>query len=134
MRGWYAEKGIDPAEFDRVLRELRGTKNKQGRDAGFNEVRTALLRRGVPEDRIPPKALAPPEDYGHERMARKGLERIRWELDRYEPIAFAAYSGRTPEFKAVLNPLRMPAQRMTQGELEQTHVLTGGDPFAQGAP
>ena len=134
-RGWYTEKGIDPAEFDRELRELRGTKTKQGRDAGFNEVRAALSRRGVPENRIPPKALGfTPRDYGHERMARKGLERIRWELDRYEPIAFAAYSGRTPELKAVLNPLRMPAQRMTQGELEQTHILTGGDPFAHGAP
>ena len=27
----------------------------------------------------------------------------------------------------------MPAARMTQGELEQTCILTGGDPFANGA-
>ncbi len=134
-RAWYAERRIDPADFDLALRELQGTKTKRGREAGFNEVRAALMRRGVPEDRIPPKAVGfTPEDYGHERIARKGLERIRWELDRYEPLAFAAYSGRTPELKAVLNPLRMPAQRMTQGELEQTHILTGGDPFANGAP
>jgi hypothetical protein len=28
----------------------------------------------------------------------------------------------------------MPATRMTAGELEQTHILTGGDPFTNGAP
>jgi mono/diheme cytochrome c family protein len=134
-RAWYAEKGIDPGPFEEVVREQQGGKTKRGREAGFSEARTALMRRGVPEDRIPPKfAGFSPEDYGRERIARKGLERLRWELERYEPVAFSVYSGRTPELRAVLNPLRLPAARMTQGELEQTHILTGGDPFANGAP
>jgi mono/diheme cytochrome c family protein len=134
-RAWYAEKKIDPADFEAALAGVRGGKNKRGREAGFSEVRAALMRQGIPEERIPPKAVGfSPEDYGHERIARKGLERLRWELERYEPVAFAAYSGRTPDVKSVLNPLRMPPQRLTQGELEQPHILTGGDPFANGAP
>ena len=134
-RAWYGEKGIDSAPFEQVAAEVLGGKTRREREAGYAEVRAALLRRGVPEDRIPPRhAGFTPEDYGHERIARKGLDRLRWELDRYEPLALAAYSGRTPELNAVNRPLRMPAQRMTQGELEQTHVLTGGDPFAHGAP
>jgi len=134
-RAWYAEKGIDPAPFEKLAVEIAGGKNDRGRDAGYAEIRGALQKRDLPEDQIPPRHVGfAPEDYGHERIAQRGLERIRWELDRYEPIAFAAYSGRTPELKAVHNPLRMPAQRMTQGELEQTHILTGGDPFANGAP
>src|SRR5260221_5122384 len=93
------------------------------------------MRQGIPEDQIPPKGIGfTPEDFGHERIARKGVERLKWDLDRYQPIAFAAYSGRTPELRAVLNPMRMPATPMTQGELEQTHILTGGDPFANGSP
>jgi len=134
-RAWYVEKQIDPAQFEKTVTESAGGKNARGRDTGYAEIRGALQKRGVPEEQIPPRHVGfAPEDYGHERVARKGLERIRWELDRYEPIAFAAYSGRTPEMKAVLNPLRMPAQPMSQGELEQTHILTGGDPFANGAP
>ncbi len=133
-RAWFAEKKIDPAGFEAAVNEVLGRKNKRGRDAGFTEVRAALLRR-IPEEQVPPKAVGfTPEDYGHERIARKGLDRLKWELDRYEPIAFATYDGRTPELTTVTNPLRMPAQRMTQGELEQTHILTGGDPFANGPP
>jgi hypothetical protein len=73
-----------------------------------------------------------PEQYGMERVARKGLERLKWEFDRYEPFAHAVYNGRTPELKGVFNPLRMPANRLTDGELEQTCILTYGDPFALG--
>ncbi len=132
-RTWYAEKQLDPAEFEAAVQSTVGKPGARGREAGFTAVRTAMLRQGVPEDRIPPKGVGfSPEDYGHERIARKGLERIRWELDRYEPIAFSVYSGRTPQLKTVNAPLRMPAARLTQGELEQTCILTGGDPFANG--
>ncbi len=93
------------------------------------------MQRGVPEEQLPPKLVGfTPEDYGHERVARKGLERLAWELDRYEPIAFSVYNGRTPEMKAVLAPLRMPADRMTDGELEETCILAGGDPFSPKDP
>jgi len=134
-RAWYLEKGIDATAFERAAGEVIRGKNNRGRAAGFTEVRTALMKGGIPEDQIPPKNVGfSPEDYGYERIARKGLERLKWDLDRYEPIAFSTYSGRTPEVKSVLAPLRIPANRMTQGELEQTHILTGGDPFANGKP
>jgi hypothetical protein len=94
-----------------------------------------MAAKGIPEDQYPPKLYGfTPEDYGNERVARKGIERIRWELDRYQPFAFAVYSGRTPEVKAVLAPVRPPADRLTKGELEASAILTGGDPFSPGAP
>jgi len=137
-RAWYREQKLDPAAFEAALAGLAGSpqkKKSRGRDAGFSVVRSALMRQGISEDKIPPKGVGfTPEDYGHERIARKGLERIGWELDRYEPIAFSVYAGRTPELRSVNAPLRMPAARLTEGELEQTCILTGGDPFATGAP
>ena len=137
-RAWYREQKLDASEFEAAVTALASAPQKKktrGRDVGFSAVRSALMRKGIPEEKIPPKGVGfTPEDYGHERIARKGLERIAWELDRYEPIAFSVYSGRTPELRAVNAPLRMPAARLTQGELEQTAILTGGDPFASGAP
>jgi hypothetical protein len=90
-------------------------------------------RQGVEEEAYPPKLVGfTPEEYGNERVARKGLERLRWELERYEPFALTVYNGRTPEMKSVNAPLRMPANRMAEGELEESCILTGGDPFALG--
>ncbi|HUR59133.1 MAG TPA: PSD1 and planctomycete cytochrome C domain-containing protein [Opitutaceae bacterium] len=132
-RAWYAEKKIDPAAFEAALADSGGKKG--GRSTRYSGARTELMRKGIPESEIPPKLAGfTPEDYGIERIARKGLERLRWDFERYEPIAFTVYSGRTPELRAVLAPQRMPAGRMTAGELEATHILTGGDPFADGAP
>jgi mono/diheme cytochrome c family protein len=132
-RAWYAEKKIDPGKFEGAIADSVGKKGRGDREAGYTAVRTSLLRKGVPEDQIPPKGVGfEPVDYGIERIARKGLDRIRWELDRYEPIAFSVYSGRTPELRTVTSPLRMPDARMTAGELERTHILTGGDPFSEG--
>jgi Protein of unknown function (DUF1549)/Protein of unknown function (DUF1553)/Planctomycete cytochrome C len=70
-----------------------------------------------------------PADLGMERIARKGLERLKWEYDRYEPIALSVYSGRTREVKNMMAPVR-PPKDVTAGELEVTHILPGGDPFS----
>jgi hypothetical protein len=70
-----------------------------------------------------------PLELGLERITRKGLERIRWQLDRYEPFALSVYSGRTPALKAALAPMRLPTDR-EKGELEATTILAGGDPFS----
>ncbi len=133
-RAWMAEKKIEPVAFEQAVEETLGKKSgRGGRDAGYAEVRAALTRKGIPEDQIPPKLVGfSPEDYGIERISRKGLERLKWDYERYEPMAFAVYSGRTPELRAVTSPMRMPASRMEQGELEATCILTGGDPFANG--
>ena len=99
----------------------------------FESARSLLTKQGVPEDQYPPKLVGfASEDFGNERVARKGLERLRWELDRYEPFAFAVYNGRTPQMTSVSAPLRIPQNRLDSGELEETCVLAGGDPFGTG--
>jgi hypothetical protein len=148
---FFTEKGIDPARWNAAVAEVReqeaggGAAKGQGKAKGraqqrefqgvFNLARAKMQQLGVPEEQYPPKLYGfTPEDYGHERIARKGLERLKWEFDRYQPIAFSVYNGRTPDVKSINNPFRMPASRMTAGELEETAILTGGDPFSPGKP
>ena len=93
------------------------------------------LRQGVPENQLAPAQIGlEVQDLGMQRVANKGLERLRWELERYEPFALSVYSGRTPELRAVTAPRRMPENRMTAGELEATAILSGGDPFSPRGP
>jgi hypothetical protein len=133
---WFREKNIDPAAWHKAVATARAQERKNSRrefTGVFNAARTALGREGVPEDQYPPKLVGfSPEDYGNERVARKGLERLKWELDRYEPFALSVYDGRTPDVKGVFAPVRMPADRLTAGELEQTCILPYGDPFSPG--
>ena len=97
--------------------------------------RAQALKRGVPEDMIPPRHLGlSAQDLGLERIARKGLERLVWELDRYQPYAFSVYDGLTRKRKSVVRPLRLPAQPLREGELEETAILAGGDPFSPTVP
>ena len=136
---WFKEKGLDATKWNAAIEQARGqapvNRNGKRREYGglFDGARAAMAKQGVLEDQYPPKLVGfTPQDYGNERVARKGLERLKWELDRYEPFALSVYSGRTPDVKSVNAPVRMPANRMTDGELEETCVLTGGDPFASG--
>ncbi|MBA2115153.1 PSD1 and planctomycete cytochrome C domain-containing protein [Bremerella alba] len=125
---WYVQQEINVTHWNETLDKQKGTKN-------FGAARQALMRQMVPEDQIPPKHVGfTPEDYGNERVARKGLQRLKWEEDRYEPYALAVYSGKTPTLRSVYAPLRVPAKPMQAGELEQTCILTGGDPFSIGTP
>jgi mono/diheme cytochrome c family protein len=62
--------------------------------------------------RKPPRhELLTPTDLGRERIDRKGLERLRWECDRYEPFALSVYDGPTPVVKAISAPFRIPMDR-----------------------
>jgi mono/diheme cytochrome c family protein len=129
---WFVEKGIDPGKWHEAIAQA-GTQERGGKRRDFNGVfesaRNAMTKQGVAEDQFPPKLYGfRPEDYGNERVARKGLERLKWELERYEPFALAVYNGRTPQMTSVVAPLRLPQNRMEQGDLEQTCILTGGDP------
>jgi len=133
---WFAEKGVNPEKWNAAIAQARTRERAHPRrefNGVFDFARNALTRQGVPEDQFPPKLHGfSPEEYGNERVARKGLERLKWEFERYEPFAFAVYNGRTPQMTAVYAPLRMPANRLTAGDLEETCVLTGGDPFGSG--
>ncbi len=131
---WFQEAGGDPAVWDAAVAEVRARQAATGGPGNvFNQTRAALLKRGVPESEYPPKLVGfTPEQFGGERVARKGLERIRWELDRYQPFALAVYSGRTPQLTSVSAPQRVPKDLEQAGELESTCILIGGDPFAVG--
>jgi hypothetical protein len=138
---WFKDNGKDPAQWNAAVEAARnpaapkpGPARKLGKYSDlFLAARNALTNAGVPEGDFPPKLVGfTPEQFGMERVARKGLERLRWELDRYEPYALAVYGGRTRQYKTVFAPLRMPPDRMSEGELEETCILTGGDPFASG--
>ncbi len=138
---WFRDNGKNPAPWSEAVETARqqAAKNKQQglqrrpyADV-FASTRQALAKAGVPEGEYPPKLVGfTPEQFGRERVARKGLERLKWEFDRYEPFALAVYGGRTREYKTVFAPLRMPENRLTQGELEQMCILIGGDPFSEG--
>jgi len=136
---WFTEKGLDPAAWNEAVAQARagaGENRRRGGEANiFGAARSILQKRGVPEGLYPPKLAGfEPEDYGNERVARKGLERLRWELERYEPYAFSVYDGLTPQVTSVYQPVRMPQDRMRAGEMEQTAILGGGDPFSPTTP
>jgi mono/diheme cytochrome c family protein len=135
---WFAERKLDRSAWDKAVADARkfvqgGGKARKARSftGVFEVARGALQKQGVPEDTYPPKLAGfEPQDFGNERVARKGLERLKWELDRYEPYAFSVYNGVTPQVTSVTQPMRMPGDRMQNGELEQTAILSGGDPFS----
>ena len=135
---WFADKKLDPAKWNSAVAQAKqggGKSAKRAFSDVFGSARQILTKQGAPEDQFPPKLVGfEPEDFGNERVARKGLERLRWEMERYEPFAFSVYNGRTPEIKSVNQPMRMPQDRMTRGELEQTAILGGGDPFSPTQP
>jgi len=131
---WFDAQGRDPARWREAVAAAAASRTTGG---VFAKARDILLEKGVAEGEFPPRfiGLTPPE-IGLERVARKGLERLAWEFDRYRPIALAVYSGRTLQLqmKTVFKPLRMPADRLTRGELEETSILGGGDPFSPAQP
>lgn len=136
---WFAERDLSIEAWAAAVEQSRGgnsrtTFSRRGRGV-FNAARSLMMKQGVPESEFPPKLVGfTPEQFGLERVARKGLERLRWELDRYQPYALSVYNGRTPNVKSVTAPVRVPADRMWNGELEETCILTGGSPFAAAAP
>ncbi|MEO6244995.1 MAG: DUF1549 and DUF1553 domain-containing protein, partial [Opitutaceae bacterium] len=133
---WLAERKIDPTAWREAVvaaRAQEGGKRRRDFNGVFNLARATLTKNGLPEDQFPPKLVGfTPQDYGNERVARKGLERLKWQLERYEPFALAVHDGRTPDVKSINAPVRMPAERATAGELEVTCILPYGDPFSPG--
>ncbi|MDX1925329.1 MAG: PSD1 and planctomycete cytochrome C domain-containing protein [Pirellulaceae bacterium] len=136
---WFKEKGLDATKWNAAIEAVKQVdvnakhKRKDYADV-FSAVRNSLLTKGVPESDFPPKLVGFTTDqFGLERVARKGIERLKWQLDRYEPYALAVYSGRTVAMKSVTAPIRVPKNRLTDGELEESCIHIGGDPFAEGA-
>ncbi len=142
---WYQQQGRDPATWLAAVRQVEANQAKDvdGKANGsgkrrdgmsvFAATRTLLQKRGLPEETYPPKLVGfTPEQYGLERVARKGIERLQWELDRYEPVALAVYDGSTPDVKSVVAPQRVPNKPIVESQLESSAILIGGDPFSAG--
>lgn len=140
---WFVENGKSPQTWneavDKAKEKSLSDHNKRPSRLSYSDVfasaRKSLLAKGISENDFPPKLVGlTPNEFGLERVARKGLERLKWEFDRYEPYALAVYSGRTREYKTIFAPIRMPENRFTQGEIEPSCIRIGGDPFASGEP
>jgi mono/diheme cytochrome c family protein len=138
---WFRENGKDPSKWNEAVEAAKNGASEGGRTSKkrkafsdvFSTARNRLTAEDVPESDFPPKLVGfTPEQFGRERVARKGLERLKWELDRYEPFALAVYNGRTPDMKTVNAPVRIPSNRMNVGELENSCIRIGGDPFSEG--
>ncbi|MGD9857131.1 MAG: PSD1 and planctomycete cytochrome C domain-containing protein [Planctomycetaceae bacterium] len=128
-RQWLVESGGDTTEFDAIVSDLQD----RSHPVTVDRVRELMQERKVHPDLIPPRSVGlGPDDLGLLRVAFKGLERLRWRLDRYEPVALSVYDGLTPVVKSVNAPRRMPENSQSNGELEQTCLLQGGDVFSPG--
>ena len=127
---WYQEKGTSPAKWNEAIDKAKAKGITRGL---FNRARGTLSAAGVAQSEYPPKNLDfTPEQFGRERIARKGLARLNWEFERYQPYALAVYNGPTKSVGNVSSPTRIPAAPMKRSKFEQTAILTGGDPFSPG--
>ncbi len=88
----------------------------------------------LPATTLPHKSLRTPQEFGRERIGRKWRTRFNWELDRYKPIAFSVYNGKTPPAETQNSRFVKPTDPMGKGKLQKTTILTGGDPFTAGEP
>jgi sugar lactone lactonase YvrE len=129
---WYRDKGKSPTRWDKAIKKAKAN----GREGKlFDAARFAMAKADVAESEYPPKRVGySSEQFGREGVARKGQQRLGWEFDRYKPHALAVYNGRTKVVTSVIAPTRIPSDRMEKGELEQTAILTGGDPFSPSQP
>ena len=95
------------------------------------KTRAEARQADAPKEHFPPNnLLMTPDDFGRERIGRKWQARFPWELDRYKPVAFTVYSGKTQPMRSIAARIRKPPKPMTTGRLENTAILTGGDLFA----
>ena len=128
--GWFTDHEGDRTAWDNAVKTAS---NQAAAGEVFSSARRQMLAKKIPEDQFPPRHLGLTTiEMKLARTARKGIERLRWSLDRYEPYALAVYSGPTPNLKQVSKPLRIPAK--LTGTIEDTCVLAGGDPFSPTLP
>mgnify|MGYP001583211801 FL=1 len=105
---------------------------KNRKSIAFQKIRSGLMQQGIAQSDLPPVRVGfTPRQNGMQRVATKGLQRLKWELDRYKPFALSVYSGPTPTYIKVLAPLRIP-EDTTKATFEEMYIRTGGDPFAEG--
>lgn len=72
-----------------------------------------------------------PNDFGRDRLSRKWSTLYRRARDRYQPFALGVYNGHTNFGRTSHKRFEKPAN-LTNGILEKTAILTGGDVFSPG--
>lgn len=131
---WY--QNLNPMRgeaFEKWKQEVSRIQERDGLGNVFSAARNAMKKAKFDQDEYPPRHVGfTPQQFGAERVARKGIQRLQWEFDRYQPYALSVYSGKTRKINGVYAPTRLPADPLDIGTLEETHVLTGGDAFTRG--
>jgi hypothetical protein len=147
---WLPDENISGLEEDRRYHLLRLEANQKRLDA-LDDLQKRYQAKWFTERNLPYSSVAEarkaggtelpkgrlfekPEEFGAERIGRKWKARFDWEMDRYKPVVFTVYNGKTRSAKNQSGPLRMPENPMDQGELEQTSILDNGDVFAPTEP
>jgi mono/diheme cytochrome c family protein len=149
---WLPHENLNGMEEDRELHQRRimdnnernafAKKRKQFYEAKWFKEKglpyqssDEARKAGLKGDQLPSgKLYEKPEEFGMATIGNKWGNRFSWEKDRYKPIVFTVYNGKTPKPKGNYGRLQMPDDPMKAGELEQTAILGGGDPFSPTEP
>ena len=110
---FHPNENTDGFEVHKKYHQLRNDENK------------AMLA-GLPKKRVTPN------DFGRERLGRKWNILFSWGFDRYLPIAYSVYNGKTRLDRNVNRRRFRPSDPMGKGVVEQSVILTGGDLFSPG--
>ena len=146
---WLPNENTNGIEEDRKLHSRRMAANKKRLATVGQERRQAeqewFASKGLPyksiqqakkselaDVKIPEVTeILSPDIFGRERIARKWEKKLPWEADRYEPIAYTVYTGKSTN-QGHSKRLLKPQDPKKKGNWESTYILTGGDPFANG--
>ena len=106
----------DGFEVHKKYHQLRNDENKR-------------MLGGLPKERVTPN------DFGRERLGRKWSTLFSWGLDRYRPIAFTVYNGKTRfQKKVATRQQKLASDLGAKTPPEKTAILTGGDLFSPADP
>jgi hypothetical protein len=120
---WYADHGISDARWREIVEQV-----SQRQVEGVFEAARRLIAKEQSEGEYPPKLVGlTTAQFGLERVARKGLQRLAFEEEAYEPFALSVYNGPTPDVKSVTAPARMPKAIAADASGDNTFVLVNGD-------
>lgn len=134
-RDYYSMQAVFAnTQFAEVNAAFQPSENKDGFGIHkkYHQLRNDENKRmlgGLPKERVSPN------DFGRERLGRKWSKLFSWGYDRYRPIAFTVYNGKTRFQKNVFTRQQMPTSDLgTKTTPEKTAILTGGDLFSPADP
>ena len=134
-RDYYSMQAVFAnTQFAEVNAAFQPSENKDGfaTHKKYHQLRNDENKRmlgGLPKERVSPN------DFGRERLGRKWSKLFSWGYDRYRPIAFTVYNGKTRFQKNVAaRQQKPPINLRTKTVPEKTAILTGGDLFSPADP